>query len=389
MAGKSTDTAITSLTNHILQSFDDRKFTVSVFLDLSKAFDTIDHSILLSKLDHYGIRGTTLKWFKSYLSDRYQFVHYDDKSSEMRKILFGVPQGSILGPILFLIFINDLVNTSTLINFILFADDTCLFKSDDSLQDLVANINTELIEIKKWISLNKLTINMNKTHCILFHRNKTLPQNLPIVKIGSAPVNYVQSTKFLGVHVDSKLNWKCHISHISNKLNKTCGILYHTRQLLNKSALKQIYHSLIYPHLTYCQIVWGSTHPTSLRPLVTTQKRIIRTISGLRKFEHTQEAFADLRILKLKDINTYCCSIYVFKSLLSPENSFFQYRINNRYPLRNNNTLNIPFASSSQSKSGILCHGPVIWNSLPQRVINCTSVNSFKYTLKRHLISQY
>ena len=281
------------------------------------------------------------------------------------------------------------MNSSTLINFILFADDTCLFKSDNSLQNLVANINTELIEIKKWISLNKLTINMNKTHCILFHRNKTLPQNLPVVKICSEPVNYVQSTKFLGVHIDSQLKWKLHISHVSNKLNKTCGILYHTRRLLNTSALKQIYHSLIYPHLTYCQIVWGATHLTSLRPLVTTQKRIIRTILGLRRFDHTQEAFSDLRILKFNDINTYCCSIYVFKSINTPGNNLFQHRVNNRYPLRNNNILDIPFVGTLQSQSGILYHGAVTWNRLPHRVTNCTSVNSFKYALKRHLISQY
>ena len=344
----------------------------------------------MSKLDHYGIRGTALNWFRSYLTNRAQYVYHEHQSSRLKEISHGVPQGSILGPILFLIYINDIVNASNLLKFILFADDTCIFSSAHSLQDLISTTNLELSKVQKWISLNKLTLNINKTHSILFHRNKVLPQIIPDIKIGPDSIKYLDSTKFLGLYIDSQLNWKKHINHINNKLNKQCGIIYLTRHCFNKKALKQIYHSLIYPHLTYCQIVWGATYISTLKPLITTQKRIIRTILGLKRFDHTTEGFANLKLLKLKEINIYCCSIHVFKSITITGDGSFNFRTNQRYSLRENNImLDVPFVRSQQSKTGILQHGANVWNDLPQNIRHSTSINSFKCKLKKYLISQY
>ena len=182
--GRSTELALTSFTNDILRAFDDKQYTLSTFLDLSKAFDTVDHRILLAKLEHYGIRGVELRWFKSYLNKRTQYVYYKEFRSELEYIIYGVPQGSILGPLLFLLYINDIVNCSKVFKFILFADDSTLYVSHKSLDSLITIVNEELENVRKWIISNKLTLNLDKTHYIIFNRNKILPLNREQVKIG-------------------------------------------------------------------------------------------------------------------------------------------------------------------------------------------------------------
>ena len=150
-----------------------------------------------------------------------------------------------------------------------------------------------------------------------------------------------------------------------------------------------LYNSLIYPHLSYCQIVWGAACPTTLKPLVTIQKRIIRTILGLRKYDHTNEGFLNLKLLKLNHINVYCCCLFIFKWLHTPGNEIFNFRVNQRYNIRRNNMLDVPFMRSDQSQTSISYHGPVLWNDLPEGIRNCNSLHSFKRSLKQHLISQY
>ena len=388
LKNKSTESAITTFTNHILKAYDKREYTIGVFLDLSKAFDTVDHNILLRKLHHYGIRGKIHKWFSSYLSSRTQYVSLDNNLSSVSTISHGVPQSSILGPILFLIYINDLVNSSNH-NIIMYADDTCLYSSGNSLNELINSINNDLINVRNWVLANKLTLNPDKTHYVLFQRNKPLPPTLPDLRLGRALIKKEDSTKFLGVFLDFQLNWKPHIQYLQSKLSKQCGLIYQTKQVLTKKALLALYNSLIYPHLSYCQIVWGSACPTTLKPIVITQKRIIRTILGLRKYDHTNDGFLSLQLLKLNHVIVYCCCLFLFKCLHTPGNEMFSFRVNDRYNIRARNMLNVPFMKSQQSQSSILYHGPVLWNSLPERIRNCNSLHSFKRLLKQHLISEY
>ena len=174
----STEMAIISLTQKITEAIENKKFTIGIFLDLSKAFDTVDHSILLDKLEYYGIRGITLKWFKSYLSDRKQIVKFYEYRSSMKTISCGVPQGSVLGPLLFLLYVNDIHRSSTLLSFILFADDTNIFNSHSDINTLITTTNEELKKVAEWLRANKLSLNIKK-NSIHYFQGKKQKNNTP------------------------------------------------------------------------------------------------------------------------------------------------------------------------------------------------------------------
>ena len=184
-----------------------KNHVVGVFLDLSKAFDSIDHNILLDKLENNGVRGLPLKLLASYLSDRKQAVFCNNNISDLKTIIKGVPQGSILGPILFLVYINDVCNASDKFSYVLFADDTNLLLTDNDLYNLHVKLNHELYNIFKWVTANKLAVNIKKTNYILF-QSRSVVNNLGSVFYGGCKLNRVASTKFLGITIDENLNWK-------------------------------------------------------------------------------------------------------------------------------------------------------------------------------------
>ena len=178
---KSTSLALVQITEKIRESIDSKKFGCGIFIDLSKAFDTVNHQILLKKLNHYGIRGTSLLWFKSYLCNRKQYVYLNGESSSLKSLTCGVPQGSVLGPLLFLLYINDLPNISNQLNFYLFADDTNLYFENTSLKTLEKIVNRELKKLYNWLSINRLSLNVSKTNYVIFHPfNKKVPQKITL-----------------------------------------------------------------------------------------------------------------------------------------------------------------------------------------------------------------
>ena len=198
----STNLATIELMTKILLAIDNNEYTIGVFLDLAKAFDTVNYEILLTKLEHYGIRGIALEWFKNFLTNRKQIVKYKQKKSESLTIKCGVPQGSILGPLLFLIYMNGISRCSEILSIILFVDDTNLFLSHKNSDTLEKTMNHELRKIASWLSANKLSLNIKKTHFIIFKSRGKKPNQNVSVKINGQPIEQVKNTKFLGLYID-------------------------------------------------------------------------------------------------------------------------------------------------------------------------------------------
>ena len=192
----------------------------------------------------------------------------------------GVPQGSILGPLLFLIYINDLSKVCTYTTPILFADDTNIFLNGLDIKQMQNTINKELLNISNWLKANKLSLNVKKTHYMIFTRKKHTDTDI-ILSIDGEPIYEVQKTKFLGVIIDKKLTWKEHIALTAGKISWGIGMVIKARNYLNKSGLITIYYSFIYPYLTYCNHIWGCTYKTNLQRIVTLQNRIVRIISHI------------------------------------------------------------------------------------------------------------
>ena len=253
-------------------------FTCGVFIGLEKAFDTVNHGILLYKLNHCGIRGVANQWFASYLSNRHQKVLINGEASQRLPITCGVPQGSILGPLLFLIYINDMhmaVEFSTIHHF---ADDTNILYSCKSLKGLRKRVNADLAYLHDWLCANRLSLNAGKSEFIVFrpaHHNTRLTLKLHQSKLFES-----QNIRYLGLILDNKLDWKAHITELSKKLSRAVGLLYKMKNLCSKSVLRSLYYSLFNSHLSYGLAVWGNASLSHINKIRTLQKRALVAISS-------------------------------------------------------------------------------------------------------------
>ena len=246
------------LTDKIAKAFEKKYKVIALVLDLSKAFDCIDHSILLNKLKYYGIRGNAIQWFESYLCNRKQYESVDNFNSEYKCISVGVPQGSNLGPLLFLLYINDLQYVSNILSVIVFADDTSLFLSGKDPVALNNLLNSEMKNIHTWFTANKLYINRDKTCYMVFKsRNCRIKGNEINIELNDLTIKRETSIKFLGVIIDENLNWKEHVNYIALKISKSIGVFNILKHILPLKILTNLYNCMILSHLMYSNIVWG------------------------------------------------------------------------------------------------------------------------------------
>ena len=236
---KSTSIAILDVCSQLINAADDKQSSCCIFLDFAKAFDTVDHNILINKLDYYGIRGTALKWFESYLTNRTQKVCINGTFSESCNVKFGVPQGSVLGPLLFLLYINDMPNSSNILKIHLFADDTSIFFSHKNLKELESIVNNELSKVSDWLIANKLTLNVDKSNFLLISPSRKNTTNKINLSINNEAIAQNDCIKCLGVLLAKHLSWKNHIQHVKLKLSKGIGILAKLRHYVPQNILKK------------------------------------------------------------------------------------------------------------------------------------------------------
>ena len=276
----STSHALNYSVNYIESCLKNKEHVLAIFIDLSKAFDTISHDKLLYKLNNYGIRGNALELIKSYLSNRTQYVSTLGENSSQLPVKFGVPQGSVLGPLLFILYINDIYRSTDIAKFILFADDTNIFIAD-KCKDKVYEIANNVLEcVFKYMRCNLLHINFKK--CCYMHFKPNVRNKDPIqvysskylLTLNGRVIKQVRETKFLGIIIDEELKWDLHTSYLNSKLKCEIGKLNRIAKQVPKSVLKDLYHTLFESHLSYCISVWGGISHNKLNPLFLTQKNV-------------------------------------------------------------------------------------------------------------------
>ena len=231
--------------------------TYNVYVDLSKAFDTINYDILLDKLSYYGISGTALKLLRNYLLDRKQFV-YNNCNSNLVDVTTGVPQGSILGQLFFCIVINDVIHVTGKLKCIMYADDTTIYFNLEDFDPATRerDINSELEKINVWLKLNKLSLNVKKTKSVIFNRKQKQIAAITL-SINGKDIENVEHFNFLGIILDENLSWKNHINMLSNIISKVTGVMYKLKNVLSEHILLILYNALISSHLNYGLFVWG------------------------------------------------------------------------------------------------------------------------------------
>ena len=316
----STQYAALELIDRTMHDIDNKHVSLALYMDMSKAFDTLDHSILIHKLHCYGIKNSELGWFESYLRNRTQYVEINHIASDLLLVKTGVPQGSILGPLLFLIYMNDITKACSSFKYILYADDTTLYTTIQSTEDL-SNINNELSKISDWLAVNKLSLNANKTKYMIFHAmNKDLSHLNQRININNVEIPKVNQFHFLGLTIDENLSWNHHISAIANKISKGTGVINRLKNCLPLSILRTIYCSLIQSHFDYTILAWGF----EAQRLSKIQKRAVRAITLSKYNAHSEPLLKLVKLLSVTDLfnlNSLKC-FYNYKHNRVPE--YFQ-----------------------------------------------------------------
>ena len=407
--------AIISLTEHIKKMIDEGNIVCGIFVDLEKAFDTVHHEILCDKLNAYGLRGKINDLFRSYLKDRKQYVSLNGFDSSMEDITCGVPQGSTLGPLLFLLYINDFRLCLTETSSGHFADDTFIMYSSKKLKTIETVINFELKNVIKWLRLNKLSLNAGKTELIFFHSKfKELNFDQTYINFAGVRLTPVDFVKYLGMYIDKNLNWNHHISELSKKLSRANGILSKLRYNAPLDVCIQVYYALFYSNLIYGCNVWGLSSEENIKAIEVLQRKCIRILTFSPPDTHvSNQKFCDLNFLKVRDVIKFfqLRLVYDFHCTTLPTDlmNLFQLSSDVRTDTQNlnsivNRLLYIPkFQTMTYGKHSLKYLCSKLWNdtfktgsiqvsSNPVKLIKTTQIKTiynFKNALKRYFLFNY
>ena len=380
--GKSTTLAVLDMCERIIESFEKNEFACNVFLDFAKAFDTVNHDILISKLNFYGVRGIANEWFKSYLSNREQRVKVGYSMSNNMPINCGVPQGSILGPILFFIYINNIQKASNKLLFFLFADDTSTYFSSNDLNNIENVYNQELENVSKWLVANKLSLNVSKSNMILFRPKNSKKLNNINIKINNEVIIEKECTKYLGIYIDNKLSWKEHISTVKIKLDRGIGILSKLKIFAPRSVMKSAYHAFITPHINYGLLNWGNASNNLLNPII----KLLEKAKAIVNSIISHHPIINNYILSFDNLH----NLTIGKFLWNLHNdkvpicikSMFKHKINTNILTRNNAKFELPSPRTEVKRRFITYYGLKMWNQISPKIKASKSIDIFNKKMK-------
>ena len=378
-------TALTHMTNKWYKNINEGKLIGAVFLDLSKAFDLVPHDILLSKLLQFHCSNSSIRWFQSYLKNRKQTVVVDFKTSTSKLVKSGVPQGSILGPLLFKLFINDLPDSVYNSEADLYADDCTLTATGNSVAVLEIKLNKDLQNIASWCQANKMHINPSKSTCMILstrQKRKTLLKNNLTLHINNEKLTNVQSHKLLGLVIDSNLTWKEHADHVLKKVNKNIFIFKKIKRFLAPNSRHLFCNAYILPHIDYCCNIWGhcpETHKLAINRIL---KRSARLALNATISTPSQELFSTLHWLKFENRVQYQTATLTYKALNNLAPSYLKnclsYSANNSLRSNTNSNLQLPSVHIELFRQSFEYSAPKVWNIFNNQIKSASTLSSFK-----------
>ena len=399
-AGLSAENAMVHVTEYVMQNFSDKLRTVGIFIDLARAFDTVDHSILLRKLENIGIRGIAYNLFESYLKNRVQKVKINGNLSKETKVKLGVPQGTVLGPILFSLYINDLFSLLPIDDSVCvcYADDTAILVRGKTRQEVLHRAEIYISRVKAWMDQNMLTMNVQKTSYIAFTLNNRVADLSPDLRVheflclvGATNCACVQSiaakdsVKYLGLFIDKNLKYEAHILYIVNKIRKTIYKFYQLREFLSVKLLNMTYSALVESILSYGLVVWGGMMSSTLNPLNIVQKYIIKIIMGKNRRYSTEMLFVESGLLTVRQL--------FVRSVLKFMHKYNRYKklIVHGFSTRSvrNESLSIPQPIYAARQRHISYLGPQLYNIVPLQLRNVVSIHTFSYRVTKWVVSNF
>jgi hypothetical protein len=391
----SCQTSLHRMTEYLFSEIHKRNVIGLVALDLKKAFDTVNHEIMLSKMELYGVREREKTWFQSYLSLRSQRCCINSCQSDPKTVLCGVPQGSILGPLLFILYVNDLPQCFSQCQVNIYADDTAFYVAKRTVHDINEVLQTEFESVHQWLCANQLSLHVGKTASMLIcsrQKRAHLQDQTISLSLNDEAVSQVEGLKYLGVYIDCNLNFDQHIDEVCRKLRRALGILRRAAPYVDQRTRITLYNTLLLPHFDYCSTVWGTgITQGNLSKLQKIQNCAMRIVLNCDSRAHINDMLNELKWLNIEQRLMYNLNCLVWKSCNQRTPNYLQDVFTYQNSIHGYNTRQssqCAFAVTPSHRQSLLHNGTKSWNLLPPVLKSSTSFISFKNGISSHLAAQ-